>query len=104
MDWHTLQAFAQEHKESLTLFAMAAIVTMRKTLPWPFCKVDALEWSYEWLRDALATLLSLKGPLPHGAEIHTSESVATDGKGATESTKETTATAPIPAASPEPKP
>ena len=73
---------------------MAAIVTMRKTLPWPFNLFPPLEWSYEWLRDALMTLLSLKGPIPHGAEIQTSEHVTRQPDGTVESVKESTASGP----------
>lgn len=92
-----IEAFAERHKELLGLFTMASIVTMRKTLPWPFSRVAVLEWSYEWLRDALLTLLSLKGPLPHEAVSQTSEHIASGPDGRIESTKETTVSAPVPA-------
>lgn len=73
MNWHPVVEFVHRHQEGLELFAMAGIVTMRKTLPWPFNLVPPLEWGYEWMRDALATLLSLKGPLPHQPESQESK-------------------------------
>lgn len=90
--WQEVGAFVQRHKEGLELFAMAAIVTMRKTLPWPFSLVPPLEWSYEWLRDALMTLLSLKGPIPHGPESQSSERVTKAADGTVESVRESTVT------------
>lgn len=85
---------------------MAMIVTMRPKLPWPFSKVEVLEWSYEWVREGLATLLSLKGPLPHAAGMQSTEKVVTDGQHS-ESVKEVTVsgavTAPDPA-QPDPAP
>jgi len=72
MNWqpilHAVSAFATEHREGLMLFGMAGIVTMRKSLPWPFRKIEPLEWCYEWLRDALLTLLNMKGHAPQPAE------------------------------------
>ena len=92
MTWAAVVEFLHHHQEGLELFAMASIVTMRKTLPWPFSLVPPLEWGYEWLRDALMTLLSLKGPIPHGPEIQSSERVTKAADGSVESVKETSAT------------
>ncbi len=105
MNWpailDTANTFLAKHKEALALFSMSAIVTMRKTLPWPFSRVEALEWSYEWLRDALMTLLSLKGPIPHGPESQSSERItkAPDGS-VVESVKEKTVVGASPAVDP----
>lgn len=90
MDWSTVSQFVHRHQEGLELFGMASIVTMRKTLPWPFCLVPPLEWGYEWLRDALMTLLSLKGPIAHGPELQSSERVTKAADGSVESVKEST--------------
>ena len=90
MDWRPVVEFLHRHQESIELFAMAAIVTMRKTLPWPFILIPPLEWGYEWLRDALLTLLSLKGPLPHGPEAQSTERVKQSPDGTVESVKEST--------------
>lgn len=57
--------FAHDHSESLTLLAIAFAVTMRKTLPWPLRLVEPLEWAYGWVRDALMTFVSLRGPSHH---------------------------------------
>ena len=90
MNWPAVTAFVERHKEGLELFAMASVVTMRKTLPWPFSLIPPLEWGYEWLRDALLTLLSLKGPLPHGPEAQSTERVKQSPDGTVESVKEST--------------
>ena len=58
----TVTAFIKEHSEFLTLFMIAMAVTMRKRLPPPLDKVEFLEWWYEWLRDGLLTLISMRGP------------------------------------------
>ena len=94
--WQDVAAFIHRHQEGLELFAMASIVTMRKTLPWPFNLIPPLEWSYEWLRDALLTLLSLKGPLPHGPESQSSERVTKAADGTVESVRESSVTGAAP--------
>jgi hypothetical protein len=103
MTWASVADFEHRHKEGLELFAMAAIVTMRKTLPWPFCLVPPLEWAWEWLRDALLTLLSLKGPLPHAAESQSSERVTRAADGTVESVKESTVSGAAPLVQPMPE-
>lgn len=90
MSWPTIAEFLHKHQEAIALLAMAAIVTMPKLLPHPFSKVDAFQWAYEWSRNALLTLLSLKGPLPHGPESQSSERVKTQPDGTVESVKEST--------------
>ncbi len=52
--------FLTIHKEMLVLFALALIVTMHDKLPAPFSKVEWMEWSYEWLHNALVTFVSLR--------------------------------------------
>lgn len=69
--------FARDHSESLTLLAIAFAVTMRKKLPWPLCLVEPLEWVYEWVRDALMTFVSLRGPSSHHESIQQSEATKT---------------------------
>jgi hypothetical protein len=87
-----LADFADRHKEGLGLLGISAVVTMRPKLPWPFCRVEALEWCYEWMREALLTLLSFKGPLPHGAMAQSSEHTSTDAAGNRETSKESSST------------
>ena len=96
MNWPAIVGFLHKHQEAIGLFAMSSIVTMRKTLPWPFNRVETLEWCYEWLRDALMTLLSLKGPLPHGPESQSSDRVVKAADGSVESVKEKTVTGAAP--------
>lgn len=79
MDFRPITDFLNVHKESLTLFALAAIVTMRPKLPWPFSKVEAFEWAYEWGREALLTFISLRGPAR--SESSALEKTVTDEKG-----------------------
>ena len=62
MEWQSVTSFVSGHKESLLLLGMAAAVTMRPHLPWPFNKVELLEWFYGWGRDALLTWVSMRGP------------------------------------------
>jgi len=90
MNWGPVIAFASRHKDGLELFAIAGAVTMRKTLPWPFNRIEPLEWSYEWFREAVLTLISLRGPIPHGPEIQSSERVKKNPDGGVESVKEST--------------
>lgn len=96
MNWVPVQEFVSHHKEFLELFGLASAVTMRKTLPWPFNKIEILEWSYEWLRDALLTLVSLKGPVPHGHEAQSSERVTQSPDGKIERVKESTVSGSVP--------
>lgn len=100
MTWLTAEQFAERHKEGIELFAMASVVTMREKLPWPFSLIPPLEWSYEWMRDALLTLLSLKGPLPKAAESQSSERVTKSADGTVESVKESTVSGAAPIVQP----
>ncbi len=107
MNWQAFEVFAHNHKDGLELFGLALIVTMRRTLPWPFSLAPPLVWAYEWSVDALMTLVSLKGPLPHAAGMQSTEKTVTDGQHS-ESLKEMTVSgavaapeAPQPVAAPE---
>jgi hypothetical protein len=51
-----------EHEAVVGLFALAFIITMRPTLPSPFCRIEILEWAYEWTHDALKTFVSFRSP------------------------------------------
>lgn len=53
---------ALEHEAVLSLLALAFVITMRPTLPAPFCRWQALEWAYEWLHDALKAFVSFRSP------------------------------------------
>ncbi len=101
MNWQAVADFIHRHQEGLEIFALSGIVTMRKTLPWPFSRVPPLEWSYEWLREALLTFMSIRGPIPHGSESQTSERVVKAADGSLESVKETTVSGAAPV---DPKP
>ena len=79
MTWDTIGAFLHEHREGLGLLALAAVVTMRPKLPWPFVLVEPLEWCYEWGRDALLTFISLRGPHPPSDLATASKSVTEPG-------------------------
>lgn len=86
--WPYIAEFLGKHREGLALFGMALIVTMRPRLPWPFHLVDSFEWAYEWLREALLTLLSMRGPMAH---TQTAEIVKEDAKGNVSTAKMTAA-------------
>jgi len=60
MDIASVSAFITKHQEGLALLALAFIVTMRDGLPYPFNKVDLLNWCYAWLHDALKTLANMR--------------------------------------------
>lgn len=79
MDWHAiglwLADFGAKHKESLGLFAIALIVTMRPKLPLPFSLIEPLEWCWEWAREALLTFISLRGPAQHSEAISKEQNV-----------------------------
>jgi hypothetical protein len=59
---NTLVNFLAAHKEALSLFALAAVVTMREELPSPLNRVALLVWGYAWLHDALKTFVSFRAP------------------------------------------
>lgn len=77
MDWPTIGAWAADfgtrHKESLGLFALALAVTMPSELPWPFNKVPILAWSHLWLKNALQTFVSIRGPSQHTESIQNTQ-------------------------------
>ena len=60
MDLASVSTFVNKHSEGLALLALAFVVTMRDGLPYPFNKVDALNWLYAWLHDALKTLANMR--------------------------------------------
>ena len=66
MDWITFEkgaiAIYERHREIVLLFLAMLVMTMRPTLPWPFNLVPPLEWSYEWVRDALQSFFEKVRP------------------------------------------
>jgi hypothetical protein len=90
---HWAYKAALEHEAVLGLLALAFIITMRPTLPEPFCRWSVLEWSYEWLHDALAAFISFRTHpsvpnVPPGASlkqstqtVQTTETSVEAGKG-----------------------
>lgn len=84
----TALAFAHEHREGLALFIMAVVVSMHEKLPWPFSRVEVLEWGYEWLHKSLLTFISLRGPTHTETSIQT-ENKAVDNKGDAVESKKT---------------
>lgn len=75
MNWHSIwaaaSAFAQRHSEFLSIYAYMLVVTMRPKLPWPFNKIDSLNWFYEWQRDALVSLFEKLRPGASNADMQT---------------------------------
>ena len=63
---HWVYKAAIEHEAVLGLLLLAFVVTMRPKLPSPFCNLELLEWSYEWLHDALKAFMSFRSPNPPG--------------------------------------
>lgn len=69
----------KKHEEILVPLALAAIVSMSPQLPYPFSRVEALEWSYEWLRRTLMTFASMRGPVQHEAVVERKTETESDG-------------------------
>lgn len=104
MTWATVANFLHEHREGIALFAMAMAVSMHEKLPWPFVKIEALEWSYEWVRKGILTFISMRGPAHSEATVQT-QSRAVDNKGdAVEFKKTATVSSSQPDPAPEPIP
>ena len=57
-----LVAFVKAHEAIVGLFAIAFVVTMREKLPYPFNKVETLNWFYEWLHAALSAFVNMRSP------------------------------------------
>ena len=62
MDW--VAGFIEQHAAFFSLFALAAVVTMREELPPPFNRWPWCVWCYGWLHDALKTFVSFRAPGP----------------------------------------
>lgn len=58
----TVGDFISEHKEGVTLMVLAFAASMPPELPYPFHRVDFLNWSYRWVRTSLLTFVSMRGP------------------------------------------
>jgi hypothetical protein len=78
-----IEVFATKHEEALGLFGLAMAVTMRPKLPWPFNRVEILEWLYEWVRDGLMTFISMRGPAHSEASVEKTTKTAIDTQGKT---------------------
>jgi hypothetical protein len=57
-----LVAFVKAHEAVVGLFAIALIVTMKEQLPYPFNKVDVLNWAWSWMHDSLKTFVNMRSP------------------------------------------
>ncbi len=103
MTYQDVAAFVQRHQESLGLFALAMAVTMAEKLPWPFCRLEMLEWAYEWLRRGVMAFVSFRGPVQHS---ETQSKITTDGDKTVVTTKTESSEIPpaTPAAGPVPAP
>lgn len=71
-----------EHEAVLGLLGLAFIITMRPKLPRPFCRIDCIEWAYEWTHDALKAFVSFRSPSQPAIPAAPSQSEVTgsDGK------------------------
>lgn len=59
-----LAGFMSRHSEGLTLLVLAFVATMREQLPSPLNRIEMLVWLYDWVHDALKTLVNLRTPKP----------------------------------------
>lgn len=91
MTWQSIEALIEKHQDALGLFALAMAVTMAEKLPWPFYKLEMLEWAYEWLRRGLLTFVSFRGP----AHSETQSRLSVEG-GKTEISTKTESSSPEP--------
>lgn len=64
---------ALEHEAVIGLLCLAFVITMRPKLPDPFCRVEIVEWCYEWLYDALRAFVSFRSPPPPGESRTTTD-------------------------------
>ena len=60
MDLASVSGFVASHREGLAFAALAFATTMRDSLPWPFNKVDILNWLYAWVHDAFKTMINMR--------------------------------------------
>lgn len=51
-----------KHVEVLSLLALSFIVSMQEALPSPFNKVEAFNWCYAWIREALLRFVNMRTP------------------------------------------
>lgn len=63
MNCSSLFQFFKDHWDGpvAALVFLAFVMTMPLRLPWPLNKVDAFNWSWEWIHDALNVFVSMRG-------------------------------------------
>lgn len=92
VDYAGIYEFIGKHSEVLILLGLAFVMTMPSVLPWPFNRVDVLNWAYAWMHDALRAFANSRQP----AAVATTETHSVSaGKEETTSSSVTVAAAPV---------
>lgn len=84
--YNAVDGFISRNSGILALYAYFLVMAMAPELPWPFNKIPALEWFYEWQRKALQSLFTSRHPdldkkvTVQGVEVQTTVASTPDKK------------------------